>query len=127
MQIDTQEEDFKFPRSIKIVAILFALFIFGIIFILGHFGFFDNSERDGILAQEFRGKVVYLFHDRGNHNAYTAKLSNGIKITNYFPLEKGEPLLELNDSIVKQKNSVYILVFKNGKFHRSLNTLYRKD
>jgi len=127
MKVNTPEEDVKFPKSIKIIAILFVLFIFGIIIILGHFGFFDNSVRDHILAREYTGKVVYLFNDRGNHNAYTAKLSNGITITNAFPLEKGAPLLELNDSIVKQRNSVYILVFKNGKFHRSLNTLYIDD
>ncbi|WP_343532185.1 hypothetical protein [Pedobacter sp.] len=127
MQVSNPDEDFKFPKSIKIIAILFAVFIFGVIIILGHFGFFDHSVRNHILAEEYTGKVVYLFNDRRNHNAYTAKLSNGITITNYFPLEKGEPLLELNDSIVKQRNSVYILVFKNGKFHRSLNTLYIDD
>ena len=57
----------------------------------------------------------------------TAQLTNQRKISVYFPLEKDTPTLELNDSIIKQKNSVYILLFKNGKFHRTLNTLYVDD
>ena len=120
-------EDFNIPKPVKLIALYFALFVFGVLFLLGYFGFYQHSDRNRVLSKEYTGKVVKLYNDTQNHNAYTARLSNGRTILVDFPLEKDNPVLELNDSIVKQKNSVYILVFKDGKFHRTLNTLYRQD
>lgn len=120
-------EEFKFPRQVKFLGLFFSIFILSVIALLGFSGFFDNSYRNGVLENEYRGRVVRLINDRQNHNALTAELSNQRRISVYFPLEKDNPTLKLNDSIVKQKNSVYILVFRNGKFYRTLNTLYIDD
>lgn len=111
----------------KTIILIFFLFIFGLIASLGFFGYFDNQNRDSVLAEEYSGNVIKLFHDYGDHSSYKAKLSNGKIIYVYFPLEKQSATLNLNDSIVKQKNSVYILIFKNGKFERTINTLTSND
>lgn len=127
MNSNNSKADFNIPKPVKLIALYFALFVFGVLYLLGHFGFYENSDKNRVLAQEYTGKVVKLYNDTQNHNVYTARLSDGRTILVDFPLEKDNPTLELNDSIVKQKNSVYILVFKDGKFHRSLNTLYHQD
>lgn len=120
-------EQIKISKIDKSIIIIFFLFVFGLIITLGFFGYFDNQNRDSVLAEEYSGKVIDLFHDKNDHSSYKAKLTNGKIIYVYFPLEKEFVTLNLNDSIVKQKNSVYILVFKNGKFTKSINTLTSED
>jgi len=120
-------EEIKISKIDKSIIVIFFLFIFGLIATLGFFGYFDNQNRNSVLAEEYSGKVIQLFHDYNDHSSYKAKLSSGKNIYVYFPLEKQSTTLNLNDSIVKQKNSVYILVFKNGKFERTINTLTSND
>ncbi|MFC4163602.1 hypothetical protein ACFOWU_08060 [Epilithonimonas zeae] len=120
-------EGLELRKQDKIIILIFFLFIFGLIGILGAFGYFDNAKREQVLKEEYSGKVIDLFHDKNDHSSYKAKLTNGKIIYVYFPLEKKFATLNLNDSIIKQKNSVYILVFKNGKFERIINTLTSKD
>ncbi|MBV6880841.1 hypothetical protein NG800_011760 [Epilithonimonas ginsengisoli] len=120
-------EEIQISKIDKSIILIFFIFIFGLIATLGFFGYFNNQERDTVLAEEYSGKVIELFHDHKDHSSYKAKLSNGKTIYVYFPLEKQFETLNLNDSIIKQKNSVYILVFKNGKFERTINTLTSKD
>lgn len=127
MMITKNKEEMKISKTDKSIIIFFFLFIFGLIATLGFFGYFNNQDRDAVLAKEYSGKVIELFHDYSDHSSYKAKLSNGKTIDVYFPLEKQSVTLNLNDSIVKQKNSVYILVFKNGKFEKTINTLTSKD
>ncbi len=126
MKIKNNEEK-KISKTDKSIIIIFFLFVFGLIITLGFFGYFDNQNRDSVLAEEYSGKVIDLSHDKNDHSSYKAKLTNGKIIYVYFPLEKESVTLNLNDSIVKQKNSVYILVFKNGKFTKSINTLTSED
>lgn len=120
-------EGIKISKQDKWIVLIFFLFIFGLIGILGIFGYFDNQNRDRVLEEEYSGKVIELFHDYKDHSSYKAKLTNGKVIYVYFPLEKEAVTLKLNDSIVKQKNSIYILIFKNGKFEKTINTLTSKE
>lgn len=126
MKIENNE-GIKLSLQDKSIIIVFFLFTFGLIATLAFFGYFDNQNRDITLEEEYSGKVIELFHDYKDHSSYKAKLSNGKIIYVYFPLEKQFATLNFNDSIVKQKNSVYILVFKNGKFKKTINTLTSKD
>lgn len=126
MKIKNNEE-IKISKTDRLIILIFCLFIFGLITTLGFFGYFENQNRDSVLEKEYSGKVIELFHDYSDHSSYKAKLSNGKTIYVYFPLENRSTTLNLNDSIVKQKNSVYILVFKNGKFERTINTLTSTD
>lgn len=120
-------EEIKISKIDRSIIVIFFLFIFGLIATLGFFGYYDNQNRDSVLAEEYSGNVIKLFHDYSDHSSYKAKLSSGKIIYVYFPLDKQSTTLNLNDSIVKQKNSVYILVFKNGKFERTINTLTTKE
>ena len=125
MEIEKNEE-IKFNKNDKLIFLIFFLFIIGLIATLGFFGYFDNQERDAVLKEEYTGNVIELFHDYQDHSSYQAKLTNGKIIYVYFPLEKEFVTLQVNDSIIKQKNSVYLLVFRNGKFQKTINTLTSK-
>lgn len=125
MEIEKNEE-IKISKNDKLIFIIFFVFIIGLISTLGFFGYFDNQDRDAVLKKEYSGKVIELFHDYQDHSSYKAKLSSGKIIYVYFPLEKDFVTLKVNDSIIKQKNSVYLLVFRNGKFQKTINTLTSK-
>ncbi|ACU07085.1 hypothetical protein FIC_00630 [Flavobacteriaceae bacterium 3519-10] len=124
--MDKELNQINFRKQDKIILLFFFLFIFGLITLLGIFGYFKDDYRNQILNEQYSGKVIELFHDKSDHNNYKAKLSSGKIIYVYFPLETNFITLNVNDSIVKQKNSVYILLFKNGKFQQTINSLTKE-
>ena len=105
----------------KIIVGGLILFIFTLIIVLSFSGYFDDYVRNNILEREFNGTVTEKYIDYKDHASPKIKLSNGTEIYNYFPKQK--VILQIGDSVVKQNNSVYILLFRNKQFIRTIDLL----
>lgn len=117
----TEDIDEIFGRKDKIIIGGLILFVISLIVVLSLSGYFDDDIRNNILEREFKGIVTDKYIDYHDHASPKIKLSNGTEIYNYFPKQKVD--LELGDSIVKQHNSVYFLLFRNNKFIRTVDLL----
>jgi hypothetical protein len=95
--------------------------IFSLMFLLNHFGYFENSRRDGILNEEFKTSIVEKYVDESEHMTPMIKLSNGNKMINYFPEHNVE--LKIGDSLNKKKSSTDMQVYRNQKLIYSINLL----
>jgi hypothetical protein len=98
----------------KIILGTLVLFIFSLMTILKYSGYFNNEIKNSILNEKFEGKIVSRNTDYKNHGDTKVKLSSGKEIYDYFPKQNVE--LKIGDSLVKRKNSIYMLVFRNGKY-----------
>ncbi|MFV8376520.1 hypothetical protein [Flavobacterium sp. LB1P71] len=105
----------------KIIIGSMLLFIFSLIFILNHFGYFENSKRDQILDEVFKTSVVEKYTNKSEHMTPMLKLSNGNEMINYFP--KHNVKLNIGDSLIKRKSSTDMQVYRNKKLIYSINLL----
>ncbi|MDR6845621.1 hypothetical protein [Flavobacterium granuli] len=105
----------------KIIVGGLILFIFTLIIVLSFSGYFDDDVRNKVLKEEFNGTITEKYIDYKEHASPIIKLSNGTEIYNYFPKQK--VVLQIGDSIVKQHNSVYILLFRNKQFIQTIDLL----
>jgi len=105
----------------KIIIGTMLLFIVALMFLLNNFGYFENSKRDGILNEEFKTSIIEKYVDKRNHMTPKLKLSNGNEMVNYFPNHKVE--LNVGDSLIKQKNSTNMEVYRKEKLIYSINLL----
>jgi hypothetical protein len=105
----------------KILIGTMLLFIVALMFLLNHFGYFENSKRDEILNKEFKTCVIEKYIDKSNHMTPKLKLANGNEMINYFPNRKVE--LNIGDSLIKQKNSTDMQVYREKKLIYSINLL----
>ena len=108
----------------KIIIGTMLLFIVALMFLLNNFGYFENSKRDGILNEEFKTSVIEKYVDKRNHMTPKLKLSNGNEMVNYFPNHKVE--LNVGDSLIKQKNSTNMEVYRKEKLIYSINLLEKQ-
>ena len=108
-------------RKDKIIIGTMLLFIVTLMFLLNHFGYFENSRRDEILNEEFKTSVIGKYVDKSNHMTPKLKLSNGNEMINYFPNHNVE--LNIGDSLVKRKISTDMQVYRNQKLVYSINLL----
>ncbi|MFE3847068.1 hypothetical protein ACFX5D_03690 [Flavobacterium sp. LB3P45] len=97
------------------------LIVFGLIILLGHYGYFENKYRDAILNEEFSSRVISKYVNVYEHMTPMLKLSNGSEIINYFPKHKGE--IRIGDSLLKRKKSTDMLVFRRENLVYSINLL----
>lgn len=105
----------------KIIIGTMLFFIFSLIFLLNHFGYFENLKRDGILKEEFKTRITEKYINKSEHMTQMIKLSNGNKMINYFP--KHDVELIVGDSLVKNRNSTDMQVYRNQKLIYSINLL----
>jgi hypothetical protein len=105
----------------KIIIGTMLLFIVILMFLLNHFGYFENSRRDKILNEEFKTSVIGKYVDRSNHMTPKLKLANGNEMINYFPKHNVE--LNIGDSLIKRKSSTDMQVYRNEKIIYSINLL----
>jgi len=105
----------------KIIIGTMLLFIFSLMLLLNHFGYFENSRRDGVLNEEFKTSVIEKYTNKSEHMTEILKLSNGNEITNYFPRHNIE--LNIGDSLIKLKNSTDMQVYRNEVLIYSINLL----
>ena len=96
-------------------------FIFCLVLLLNYLGYFENSKRDEVLNEEFSVTIVEKFRDKSNHNQPIVTLSNGNQIVNYFPNQNIE--LNIRDSLIKQKNSTNMQVYRDNILTYSINIL----
>jgi|SRR5690606_13106685 len=108
-------------RKDKIIIGSLIIFIFCLIAVLGYAGYFKDSERNAILEKTFQGKIISRYTDYKDHAATKYKLSDGNEIYAYFPKQNVE--LQIGDSLVKQQNTIYILVFRNGQYKFNVDLL----
>ena len=108
-------------RKDKVIIGSLIIFIFSLIAILSYFGYFKDSQRNSILERTFQGKITSQYTDYKNHAAQKYKLSDGNEIYAYFP--KQNVTLQVGDSLIKQQNSIYMLVFRNGQYKFSVDLL----
>ena len=116
------KDDFLNKNSKIVLGCLF-LFLFLFFYSLGHFGYFKNEQRNKVENQNFKVKIIEKKVDYNNHGQTTLKFSNGDYMDGYFPIQKVE-LFE-GDSLVKEKKSIFMKVFKNGKQTNVINLLER--
>lgn len=73
-----------------------------------------------LLEFEYKGTVTKKYQDSTNHNSFTVEIENE-KIT-IFPYEFYQKVQKL-DSISKDKNSIYLKHYRNGKLLKSYDLL----
>ena len=105
----------------KIIIGTMLIFVFCLMFLLNHFGYFENSKRDSVLNEEFKTSIIEKYIDRSEHMTPMLKLSNGNEMINYFP--KHNAVLKIGDSLVKMKNSTDMQVYRNEKIIYSISLL----
>ena len=105
----------------KIIIGTMLLFIVILMFLLNHFGYFENSRRDKVLNEEFKTSIIGKYVDESNHMTPKLKLGNGNEMINYFPKQNVE--LNIGDSLIKRKNSTDMQVYRNEKIIYSINLL----
>jgi ABC-type lipoprotein release transport system permease subunit len=117
----TEAIDEILGKKDKIIIGVLILFIFTLIIALSLSGYFDDDVRNNILEREYSGTVTEKYIDYKDHASPKIKLSNGTEIYNCFPKQK--VVLQIGDSVVKQHNSIYILLFRNKQFIRTIDLL----
>jgi hypothetical protein len=105
----------------KIIIGTMLLFIISLMFLLNHFGYFENSRRDEILNEVFMTSVIGKYSNKSEHMTPMIKLSNGNEMINYFPKNNVE--LNIGDSLIKRKSSTDMQVYRNEKLIYSINLL----
>lgn len=103
-----------FNKKDKIILVGLLLFIFSFTFYLYKLGYLKDSNINYFLDLEFKGRVLEQFTDKKDHGAQKFKLSDNNVISAYYPNQNSQ--LKINDSVVKKRNSVYIMVFRNKKY-----------
>ena len=116
-------KDNSLNKNSKIVLGCLFLFLFLFFYSLNYFGYFENEKRIRIENQNFKVKIIEKKVDYHNHGQTTLKFSNGDYMDGFFPIQKVE--LFKGDSLVKQKKSIYMKVFRNGKQTKVVNLLER--
>lgn len=105
----------------KIIIGTMLSFIVILMFLLNYFGYFENLKRDEVLNKEFKTIVLEKYIDKNNHMTPIIKLLNGDEMINYFPNQKIE--LNVGDSLIKQKKSTDMQVYRKDKLIYSINLL----
>jgi hypothetical protein len=105
----------------KIIISTMLLFIISLMFLLNHFGYFENSRRDEILNEVYKTSVIGKYTNKSEHMTPMLNLSNGNEMINYFPKHKVE--LNIGDSLIKRKSSTDMQVYRNEKLIYSINLL----
>lgn len=97
------------------------VFVFCLVLLLNYLGYFENSKRDEVLNEEFTVTVIDKYIDKSEHMTPIIKLSNGNEMINYFPKQNIE--LNIGDSLIKQKNSTNMQVYRDNNLTYSINIL----
>ena len=113
-------EELEISESNKwILRFLISGFIL-IIVIFGVAGGFDKQSYNNILKMEYNGIVIEKFYDKPNHNTPTLKLDSGYK---FGISDKHYNIVQLSDSLYKNKNSVYAYVVRKNSIIMKIDKL----
>jgi hypothetical protein len=105
-------EDEIFDKNAKIILGILVVFLIVLFSFLNYTNYFEKNDRKEILKLTFNGKVIGKTVDYKNHGEITLELSSGKFINGYFPKQKIQ--ISIGDSLVKNKETIYMKVYKNG-------------
>lgn len=90
----------------------------------------SNSEdyKRRTLSEEFSGKIVGLYIDEKNHSVYVFKIetigNDTIDIiADFYP--KSWQYASINDSIIKQKNDLFLSIKKSNSEIKQFNSKFK--
>ena len=114
-------KDEVFDKNTKIILGCLLVFLFALFSFLSYSGYFENNRRKEVMEENFNGKVIKKKVDYGNHGSITLKLSDSTSLSGYFPKQKIE--IFVNDSLVKEKKSIYMQLYRKGSEVIKVNML----
>lgn len=119
--IDLFRKDEIFDKNAKIILGCLLVFLFALFSFLSYSGYFENNRRKEVMEENFSGKIIEKNVDYKNHGDITLKLSDSTTLSGYFPKQKID--FFVNDSLVKDKKSIYMQLYRKGSEVIKINML----